>query len=270
MQEWYNEVLRWQTLRLQYAARVGLPDLGSAKNNLGAEQVVRQLGRGGVLDKHMREQGLAVPMGPGSPQRDLLQLGAINKTNPRRVCLGIDVLETGAPAAPLTADHRIQIVLSWGTGKGQSSAIVDARHGAQIGLTANIINAAVRYLGASGPNVIVSASAGYGSRHGGQTSLTFTEAETAPLAVGAVSAFFRIPKYATRVAWVSPIDPGAFIPPTATLAFMRAAVIGAPVLNRSAPAGDIFVPIANGTDFIQITNNGGLNYTYRLVYEVCL
>jgi hypothetical protein len=239
--------------------------LGAARNNLGAERQVRVMGRGGVLDKHMGETGLSVTIGVDDPDRDLLQLSAINRTNPERLTVGIDVSEVSA-AGP-GADQRVQIVLSWGTGKGVSSAIVDARHGAQITLVANVLNVAVRYLGTAGPRMRVGASAGYGARPGGNAALTFTEAATVPLGAGLMSAAFRIPKWATRASWVSPDDPLLFVPPAATMRFFTDPAVDVQAVSAAATT---MVAIPNGADFMVLRNDAGPGRVYRLIYELGL
>ena len=258
------------------------------------EALLRTCGIGGILDKHRGETGLATiirpeqaidrlqgndPLGAlpagGLPlfQQDLLQVAAQNTANPRAVLVGIDseVVEPAADQASVGAS--VQIVATWGSGKGRASAIIDARLGGQVVLSGNVVNVAVRYVlegtpGFDGPTVRVSANASYGDRPGGNAALTFTTLRTALLPVGAFSTQFLIPKYATRVQWVSPNDPLAFIPPAATIEFRQNPGVVAAGFVLAAPAANTFVAIPNGATNIRIRNNGALNNQYRLIYEL--
>ena len=266
-----NPYMDWTRQHVERAVACrSLPHLGrAARNNLEAERIMRDQRRGGVLDVHRGETGLAQQIGPGDVDRPLLQLSASNRTDPELVTLGLDVKIVEDIAAVVVADHRLQFVLTWGTGKGQSAGIVDARHGDQVTLSASIINASVRYVGTIGPTFRVSASAAYNSRPGGESVLTFTEV-TVLLAAGALSVAFRIPSYATRVSWKSPDDPNAAVPAAATLQFRRDALLGGMIVSQSSPARDAFVAIPNGADFIRIDNDATVAASYFLLYEVHL
>jgi hypothetical protein len=251
---------------------------------------------GGLLDKHRGETGLATiirpeqttdllrgidPLGPlpaaGLPlfQQDLLQLAAESNANPRGALVGIDsqIVEEAADQAAVGAS--VQIIATWGSGKGRASAIIDTRLGGQVVLSGNVVNIAVRYVlegtpGFDGPTVRVSANASYGDRPGGNASLTFTTLSTGPLAVAAVSGFYPIPSYATRVQWVSPNDPNAFVAPAATLEFSQTPGAFAAGFVLAAPPANEFVAIPNGATNLRIFNNGALNNQYRLIYELGL
>lgn len=255
---------------LQRGGQLGLPHLGQgARNNLAGEQRMRELRRGSVLDQHHGETGLSVEMGPGDQQRDLLRLAAVNRTNPEAIAIGIDVQELEAAPVPGPTDFALQIDITWATGKGFASATIDARHGAQILLSASVINLSVSYLGTSGPLVRVGASASYGTPPGGgEALLTFTE-QPVIIASTAFSLPFRIPKYAARVAWFSRDDPTAFAAPDASLQFVADVAFSRVVAWVHPPqAGLIAIP--NGADFIRIRNDAGLAFAYGLIYELRL
>ncbi len=242
------------------------------RNSLGVEAILRECGRGEMLDKHRGETGLRVRLEPGQ-QKDLLQLSSENRADPVVVTVGIDALledeDNEAEAMSL------QTVLSWGTGKGVSSAIIDTRVGAQVVLVANILNVAVRYpdpspLGSQGDVYLVSASVAYGDRPGSANpALTFTTRQQA-IADGATGTVEQIPKYAVAVAWMSSDDPTAAAPPAAVLEFIGTRT-GA-IVAQIAPAPGVFVPIPNFSYFVRARNisGSGASESYRLVFEVVL
>lgn len=264
-----NLYLAWARNQLQRGGEQLSPTMGEgARNNLPAEQLMRSMQRGGMLDKHRGETGLAHVLGPDDRLADLLQLSSVDRTNPQEVTVGIN-LEEVEPAGVGVVDHLVRIILSWGTGKGASQAIIDARHGAQVELVANILNVSAVYLfGDVGPKVRVSASVAYGGRAGGESVLTFTE-PVATIAAAALSAAFRIPAYATRVAWYSPQDPALFVAPAATLQFRADAVLGGRIVSQSSPTDNEFVVIPNGADFIRVRNDGQAG-DLGLIYEIDL
>lgn len=260
------------------------------------DALLRACGMGGVLDKNRGETGLAVDLAPGEAvgalitpdplgpvalaanlpfiQKDLLQLSGPNKTNPKGILVGIETAIISEAADQASVGASIQIVATWGSGKGTARAIVDCRLGGQVVLSGDVINVAVRYVleglaGFTGPIVRVSANATYGDRPGGDAALTFTTLNTGPLAVGAQTpGRFRIPPYATRVQWVSPQNPLAFTPPAATLIFRQNPGVVAAGFVLEAPAAGAFVAIPNGATNISIRNDGALNDSYRLIYEL--
>lgn len=257
------------------------------------EALLRTCGIGGLLDKHRGETGLSITIAPeqavdrlqgndplgtlpagGLPlfRQDLLQLAAENTANPRAALIGIDAEVVAGASDQGAIGASIQIVASWGSGKGRASAIIDAKVGGQVVVSGNVVNVAVRYVlevvGNDGPTVRVSANASYGERPGGAAALTFTTLSTGQLAVNALSSFFPIPKYATRVQWVSPGDPTAFVPPVATIEFRQNVGAVAAGFVLAAPAANTFVAIPNGATDIRIFNNGAINSQYRLIYEL--
>lgn len=259
---------QWALSHLQRGGMQTVPTLGpGARNNLPAELQLREMDRGRMLDKHRGETGLAHILSPALRQADLLQLSSVNRTSPRAVTVGINLEEVETPLQGVV-DHLVRILLTWGTGKGASRAVVDGRHGAQITLVANVLNVAALYFGDVGPVVRVSASVAYGDRPGGQSVLTFTEPRVV-LDRAVVSAPFRIPAYAVRVAWYSPIDPNLFPAPAATLQFRADAVLGGAIVSMDAPGSGEFVVVPNGADFMRLRNEAEAG-EYGLIYEVHL
>ncbi len=265
-------------------------DLGPYKTEMDA--LLRQCGLGGLLDKHRGETGLTVslapteatdllsgvdPLGPaaaGLPyvQKDLLQLTSRNRANPDGALVGFNTQIVQEASDVASVGASIQLVVSWGSGKGFANAIVDARIGGQMVIGGNVVNVAVRYVleavGNDGPIVRVGANASYGDRPGGNAALTFTTLNTGPLIVNGESGRFRIPNYATRVQWASPGDPGAFIPPSAVLQFRPNAGAVAGGIVEAAPSANEFVAIPNGATNVSIRNEGDVNDSYRLIYEL--
>ncbi len=241
---------------------------GGASNHPTALRTMRAIGRGGILDKHLGETGLAVLMAPLNPDRDLLRLAATTRSDPRVIAIGVNMIEVRpAPAPAFASDFLLRGVMQWGTGKGFSQALFDLRQGAQLSIAANIINLAVRYVGTVGPIVRVSASAAYGLPQSGAAALTFTELPAA-LAGNATGAAFRIPAWATRVQWYSPNDPVAAPIPGAIITQHSDTDPTGRIIMASAPASNSFVEIANGADFIRLTNTSGAGHDYGLLYEL--
>lgn len=250
----------------------------SLRNNLNAEHALREARRGGMLDKNRGETGLQQRITVGR-QVDLLQLTSENRSNPCVVTVGVDVKTESPAALNGPADVRLQTVISWGCGKGSSSAVVDTRVGSQITVVANILNLAVRYPepvtpGAGASTVfLVSGIVGYGQRPGaGNPALTFTD-ELETLAQGGVGVLREIPKYAVAVAWASTGNPTALTAPAAVLRFVgqNAGTASDQAQVFSAPFD--FVAIPNGAYFISIRNasgGGAINQQFRLIYELVL
>jgi len=243
------------------------------------QEILRCFGRGGILDVHHREQGYTCEIGPTAlgvitdrdRRGDLLQLQAKEPSNTRTLVLNVNVrtIRDGSGSAPPL--FRAQLELRWGAGKGVARAFVDLRRGLQLVIPASTVTAGALYLDdaiGAGPRLEVSASVGYGCRPGQDTALTFTEASTGALGVGAVSASFAIPAYATRVCWQSPSSPVAFVVPDALLEFLATPVDG--VVTMSNPARDAFVPIPEGANFIRITNLGAGGTPYHLLHELSI
>lgn len=252
------------------------PDLSPAYR-----EHLRCLGRGGMLDKHHRETGLSVEIGPTvagtltDPERSgtLLQLTSVNQTNPKGVVLSVDMVEVRAGiGAAGTPSFRAQLVATFGTGKGQGRVVCDLKRGLQLVVPATTLTASAQYLDGddgNGPLLRVSASVGYGTRPGSDQALTFTEAHTGFLANGATSPSFKIPPYATRVAWQSIANPTAFIAADANLEF-EAAPAAAARTAFANPVRGAFVAIPNGSEYIAITNLGDNGTSYYLIYDLSL
>lgn len=249
------------------------------RNDLAAEQVARQARRGGMLDKNRGETGLQQRITVGN-QVDLLQLSAANRTNPEVITVGVDVKEEAPPNVNPPADVRLQTIISWGIGKGISTAVVDTRLGGQITVSASILNVAVLYpppvftMGGPSTVFLVSGIVGYGNRPGSANpALTFTDA-LIPLAQGSSTAPGRtIPKYAVSVAWTSDGSPVAATAPAAVLTFFGQNTGSASVVATAAPDPNVFIPIPNGSYFITIANvspGGAAIQGFRLIYELVL
>ncbi len=244
-------------------------------------EFLRCTGRGGMLDKHRGETGLSVEIGPQvvstltDPERTgtLLQLTAVNKTNPKGVLLNVDMVQVRAGLDVAgTPSFRAQLVLVFGTGKGQARAVVDLKRGMQLVVPATTLTASAQYLDGddgNGPLLRASASVGYGNRPGGQQALTFTEGRTVSLVNGATSQAFKIPPYATRVAWQSTRDPTLFTAADANLAFEATPVAAARTSFANVPRATFSV-IPNGAEFIRIINVGATGTSYFLIYELSL
>lgn len=242
------------------------------------DALLRELGRGKVLDVHMRENGLVTRLVLADGRaRDLIQLAAKNQASPCILTVGIDVREVVPAEADAPGDVALQIGLEWGVGKGRSTAIVDARHGAQISVCANILNVQAIYPvpeneGGGGATTIwdVSASVVYGTRAGeANHALTFTDAAIVVLNA-ATSAPRAVPKYAVAVAWYSPDDPTVAAAPAASLIFVGR--VGGVVVAETVTVAGQFVTVPNGTYFVLVRNlsTAGASQTFRLVYEICL
>ena len=255
---------------------MGAPDLSPEWR-----EFLRCTGRGGMLDKHHRETGLSVEIGPQvvgtltDPERSgtLLQLTSVNQTNPKGVLVNVDMFQVRAGlAAAGTPSFRAQLVLTFGTGKGQARAVVDLKRGLQLVVPATTLTASAQYLDGddgNGPLLRASASVGYGTRPGSQQALTFTEASTVNLVNGATSVAFRIPPYATRVAWQTTRDPTLFVQANANLAF-EASPAAAARTSFANPPRATFSVIPNGSEFIRIINIGATGTSYFLIYELSI
>jgi len=246
---------------LQVLSRLGQ----AASNDPAAQQIMRAAERGGMLDVHHGETGYTRVMAPTFNTGELLWLASTTKNDPRIVTVGINIETLVEAVEPPPADHRLQLLARWGTGKGVSSAVLDARHGTQFTVTANTLVVEVRYLGTNGPTVRVSASVAYGSPQGCDNAVTFTEAEVTLLGGGGRSAPFRIPAYATRVAWFSPDIPGV---PAATIQQIAGAGLGSRIVSQAAPVAGQFIVIQNGADFVRIVNNAQVGGVYFVIYEL--
>ena len=245
-------------------------------------EILRCMGRGGMLDKHHRETGLSAEIGPQvlatltDPERSgsLLQLNSVNQSDPRGVLLNVDMVEVRAGnSAAGTPGFRAQLVVTFGTGKGQGRVVVDLKRGLQLVVPATTLTANAQYLDGDdglGPLLRVSASIGYGTRPGSEQALTFTEGSTVSLVNGATSVAFKIPPYATRVAWQSIADPTAFVVADANLRFERAPLGAAARTAFANPPRATFVTIPNGSEYISITNVGAAGTSYFLIYELSL
>lgn len=262
-----NAHLAWA--QQQLACSLLYPLGPAAANDLQSRAVMRELGRGGILDVHQNETGLAVIMAPGSADRSLIRLGATVRTNPRVVTVGMNVRTLEEAAAVPTPDFFLQALLSWGTGKGFSQAVIDIRQGIQFTVCANVLNVDVRYVGTAGPTVQISASSGYGNPQGSDVALTFTEPSVS-LATGVTSAAFRVPAYATRVSWFSDASPTVAPIPAATIQQRGDTVLAGRILTQTASVGSELVAVTNGVDFIRLLNESAATRRYGLLYELHL
>ncbi len=241
------------------------------RNRSALNAELRDRGRGGLLDRHHGETGLAQSFRPGD-RKDLLQLSADNRTDPQVVTVGFSVSELSPPAKDGTVDGRLRGHLSWATGRGEASAVIDLRNGGQVTLAANTLNMAVHYGGTVGAAFKVSAFVAYGSRRGAcQPAVTFTDDAVSPGDSGAVlSPGRKIPAFATAVAWSSAGDALGASPPAATLRMVTDRQPGAVVVAQASPSPLVFVPIPNGAHFIELRNDGGGGERYSLLYELSL
>jgi hypothetical protein len=253
-----------RTAPLQVLSRLGQ----AATNDPQARQVMRAAERGGMLDVHHGETGYRRIMAPGSPDGELLRLAATTKNDPFVVTVGIDVKTIEPAVEPPPSVHRLQLLARWGTGKGTSSAIIDARQGVQFTIAANVLTVDVRYVGANGPTFRVGASSAYGSPEGCDVSLTFTEAEETLAGPGSRSAPFAIPSYATRVAWFSPDIPAAAPIPSATIQQLASPGVGARIVSQVAPPPGEFVAVQNGAEVVRLVNDAAAARTYFVLFEL--
>ncbi|KKN11808.1 hypothetical protein LCGC14_1022920, partial [marine sediment metagenome] len=86
---------------------------------------------------------------------------------------------------------------------------------------------------------------------------------------GATSVAFRIPPYATRVAWQTTRDPTLFVQANANLAF-EASPAAAARTSFANPPRATFSVIPNGSEFIRIINIGATGTSYFLIYELSI
>lgn len=243
----------------------------AAHGSQGARLLMRSNERGRLLDHHLNETGLSQLMAPGDPDKDLLRLSSTNHTNPHEVTVNVNVLEEAAAPVETAPDFLLQGIVQWGTGKGFSQAVFDLRRGLQMTLTPDTVSLACRYIGAVGPSVRVSASIAYGTPQSGASSLTFTELPI-ELEAAALSDPFRVPAYATRVAWYSDDAPLAAPIPAATIQQRSDTNAGAAsrTVVQSASGPDAFVTLANGADFVRLVNDSAAAHRYGLIYELHL
>lgn len=232
-------------------------------------QIMRAERRGGLLDHHLNETGYTQLISPGDQPKDLLRLTSEVHADPREVTVGVNVVEEVPAPANVAPDFLVQAIAQWGTGKGVSQAIFDVRHGAKLTLTADTVSLWVRYVGATGPGVRVSASIAYGTPQSARSALTFTELPI-DVPAGTQSDPFRVPPYATRVAWFSDDAPLVAPIPAATIRQRSDQNLFAlsRTTNQSASQPNTFVTLTNSADFIRLFNDSAAAHRYGLLYEL--
>ena len=220
-----------------------------------------------MLEQALGVIGLNITMRPGSPEESMMRITAINPCNPEMVTVSINKAITVAAAAVPT-NHRVQIRSRFGTGAGVGEVIFDARQGARITIPTHTLRISGIYLGTVGPTVLLSAAAAYGSRPGlGEAPLTFTEAAVV-VAAAATSPALAVPKYMSRVAWISADDPLTVPPPQATIQFSGEAAFTT-IEQQLSPDAGVFRAVAAGMEFARIRNDGQ-DANFQLIYELCL
>lgn len=237
--------------------------------------LLRNLGRGKLLDQSADTTGLRDTLAPGEAKR-LIQLRATNRASPPIITVTLDVqIETEAAEGALTP-IRLLSSLAWESGKGACSALIDTRRGAQVTLCANTLVVESQYasfdpalppIAGIDPVFLVSAAAVYGSRPGAANPMLTLTGEVQALAgAPAVSGRLEIPAYATAVAWTTTSAAAA-----ANLRFFPTVRPVAPLVAVAlAPGQNEFVPVPNGAYFVEIQNAAVGAADYRLIFEIGL